>query len=81
LEGEVKTKLALHIEKLQAAGFVKRRKIVHKLAFDVAIYFGVKTKCNAEKQSTGTHLSRRAILAFPSGKQKASASLLLEPKV
>jgi hypothetical protein len=53
LGGEVETKLALHIEKLQAAGFAQSRKTVQKLAFDVATHFGVKTKFNADKQSAG----------------------------
>jgi hypothetical protein len=53
LRGKVETKLVLHIEKLQAAGFAPSRKTFHKLAFDVATHFGVKTKFNAEKQLAG----------------------------
>jgi hypothetical protein len=53
LGGEVETELALHIEKLKAAGFAPSRNTVQKLKSDVANHFGVKTKFNVEKQSAG----------------------------
>jgi hypothetical protein len=82
LGGEVETELALHIKKLQAAGFAPTRKTVQKLAFDVATHFGVKQNLVQRSNQLaviGTDRSWSAILAFLSGKQKAS--LLLEPKV
>jgi hypothetical protein len=42
LGGEVETELALHIEKLQAAGFAPSRKTVQILAFDLVTHFGLK---------------------------------------